>query len=310
MDDKARGDDFRSGVVAVIGPPNAGKSTLTNRFVGQKVSIVTEKPQTTRNRISGILSRPSDQIVFLDTPGIHYSTKTMNRYFVETAWRTLSGADAVILVLDGCRLGSRPGKLRSDTELLEKPLRELSMPLLVALNKTDCVEDKRVLLPLLDRVHGLWPDAEIFPVSAAQGEGTETLLEAVRIRLPAGPALYPEDQLSTLPLRFFAAEIVREKLFEVLKQELPYAVAVAPEYWQEDPERGMVHIGCVIYVERRSHKGMVIGKNGSVLRRVGTEARLELESLIEDSINLQLWVKVKQRWTEDRRFLDTLEPEV
>jgi GTP-binding protein Era len=302
-------DDFRSGLVGVIGPPNAGKSTLTNRLVGDKVSIVTDKPQTTRNRISGILNRGSDQIVFLDTPGIHQTTRTMNQYFVETAWRTLAGVDAVLLVLDCPRYLRRPDAFEPETGLIAQRLSSFGLPLIVAANKTDAVGDKKELLPLLEQLHAMWPGAELFPVSAREGQGTGDLLEAIRGSLPPGPPLYPEDQLSTLPMRFLATEIIREKLFGLLTQELPYSIAVASEYWKEEPERGLVHLGCVIYVERRSHKGIVIGKGGSKLKQVGREARLELEELLEIRIHLQLWVKVKPGWTEDRRFLANLEPE-
>ena len=308
MDTHAEGD-FRSGLVAVIGPPNAGKSTLTNCFVGQKISIVTDKPQTTRNRISGILSRDRDQIVFLDTPGIHHSSRSMNQYFVETAWRTLAGVDVILLVLDAFRYVNRPGLFGAETEIIAERIRSFAKPLVLGLNKVDRVAEKKLLLPLFDRVHGQWPEAELLPVSALTGEGTAELLERLRSLLPAGPPLYPEDQLSTLPMRFFATEIIREKLFQVLRQELPYSVAVEAEYWNEEPERNLVLMGCVIYVERKNHKGIVIGKNGSRLRQVGSEARLELEGLLEQQVHLQLWVKVKPGWSEDRRFLANLEPE-
>ncbi len=299
----------RCGVVVITGPPNSGKSTLLNCFLGEKLSIVTPKPQTTRNRISGIYQEKNTQILFLDTPGIHHTTKSLNAFLVETAWQALEGADHVLLLLDASRYVEQQKRLRRDMEVIHERLKTAGLPLTVALNKQDLVSRKRDLLPLLESLQAYFPDTEFFVLSAVQGEGTLELLDHLKSHLPRSPFLYPEDQLSTLPMRFLASEIVREKLFLGLEQELPYFVAVQTEYWDEDPESGMLHIGCVIYVGTKSHKAMVIGAKGRKLKEVGQAARLELEAMLEQRIHLQLWVKVKPGWTENRNFLQGLAPE-
>jgi GTP-binding protein Era len=299
----------RCGVVVITGPPNSGKSTLLNCLLGEKLSIVTPKPQTTRNRISGIYQEEATQILFLDTPGIHHTTKTLNAFLVETAWQALEGADHVLLLLDASRYVQRPGNLRRDLEVIRERLLQAGLPLTVALNKQDLIHNKRDLLPLLESLRAHFPDTEFFPLSATQGEGTLELLEHLKRHLPCSPFLYPEDQLSTLPMRFLASEIVREKLFLSLEQELPYSVAVQTEYWDRDPESGMLHIGAVIYVSTKSHKAMVIGAKGRKLKEVGQKARLELEAMLEQRVYLQLWVKVKPKWNENRGFLQGLAPE-
>jgi len=299
----------RCGIVVITGPPNSGKSTLLNCFLGEKLSIVTPKPQTTRNRISGIYQEDTTQILFLDTPGIHHTTKSLNAFLVETAWQALEGADHVLLLLDASRYVERPGRLKRDLEVIHERLTSAGIPLTVGLNKQDLVRRKRDLLPLLESLRAYFPDTEFFVLSAAQGEGTLELLDHLKQTVPCSPFLYPEDQLSTLPMRFLASEIIREKLFLNLEQEVPYSVAVQTEYWDEDPESGMVHIGAVIYVSTKSHKAMVIGAKGRMLKEVGRAARLELEAMLERQVYLQLWVKVKPRWTENRDFLQGLAPE-
>jgi len=299
----------RCGVVVITGPPNSGKSTLLNCFLGEKLSIVTPKPQTTRNRISGIYQEESTQILFLDTPGIHHTTKSLNTFLVETAWQALEGADHVLLLLDASRYVERHKRLRRDLEVIHQRLAQSGLPLTVALNKQDLVHQKRELLPLLESLRAYFPDTEFFVLSATRGEGTLELLEHIKQHLPRSPFLYPEDQLSTLPMRFLASEIIREKLFLSLEQELPYSLAVQTEYWDQDPECGMLHIGAVIYVSTKSHKAMVIGAKGRMLKEVGQAARLELEAMLGQRVYLQLWVKVKPRWTENRNFLQGLAPE-
>ena len=300
--------EFKCGVVAIAGPPNSGKSTLLNCFLGEKLSIVTPKPQTTRSRISGILHQEDAQIVFLDTPGIHYSTQSLNAFLVETAWRALEGADQVLLLLDASRYADKPRRLHRDLGVIHKRLRGTGLPLHVALNKEDLVRDKKKLLPLTEALSSYFPGLEFFIISAAQGKGTQELLQHIKQGLPVSPPLFPEDQLSTLPMRFLAAEIIREKLFLVLEEELPYSVAVQVEYWQKDPEKDLVHLEGVIYVSRKNHKAMVIGSRGRKLKEVGEAARVELEDQLEQKVFLQLWVKVKPKWTQDRRFLLELSP--
>lgn len=293
----------RCGIVAIAGPPNSGKSTLLNCFLGEKLSIVTPKPQTTRNRISGILNQEDAQIIFLDTPGIHYTTESLNAFLVETAWQALEGADQVLLLLDSSRYIHNIFRLKKDLAVIYERLLGSGLPITVALNKEDLIREKREILPLIEAMREYFPDLKFFPVSAVQGRGTMELLEHLKQGLPLSPPLYPEDQLSTLPMRFLASEIIREKLFLSLEQELPYSVAVQIEHWQEDREKDMLNIGAVIYVSRKNHKAMVIGAKGRKLKEVGQAARMELEDFLDQKVFLQLWVKVKPKWTQNRRFL-------
>ncbi len=298
--------EFRCGVVALIGPPNAGKSTLLNSYLGQKVSIVTPKPQTTRNRINGILHREDCQIIFLDTPGIHKSNLTLNRFLVETAWQALHGSDVILLLLDGSRYVDRPSLLDKELSPIVDPLKEKGDSLLIAINKVDKVKDKNKLLPVMDELKKYFPEKEFFLISALTGENTYELLEEIKSRLPVSPPLYPEDQLSSVPLRFMASEIIREKLFLKLEKELPYSVAVDIEQWEEDKEKNLTKIYATIYVAKKNHKQIVIGKGGQMLKHIGTEARKELEELLGTRVYLELWVKVRPRWNEDERFISNL----
>lgn len=300
-----------SGICAIIGPPNSGKSTLLNLFLGQKLSIVTPKPQTTRNRISGILTREDAQVLFLDTPGIHKSEKALNRMIVNIAWQTLAEADLILFVLDGSRYsGYRAmSRLERDLSPVFKRLKSHFQPLILAINKIDLIGSRPRLLPLIEHLAGIFPQAEIVPISALNAEHTTELLRLLIQKLPVNLPIFPEDQLSTLPMRFFAAEIIREKLILVLNQEIPYSIAVEIESWQEIPGKNLTEVHAVIYVARQNHKQIVIGKQGSRLKQVGREARLELSSILEQRIHLELWVKVKPNWYENRSFLQELLPE-
>ncbi|ACV67386.1 GTPase Era [Desulfohalobium retbaense] len=308
MDESSFGEDYggtyRSGLVAIIGPPNAGKSTLLNQFLGQKVAIVSPKPQTTRNQISGILSTDEAQVVFLDTPGVHKSGQRFNRYMVDAAWRALTASEAVLLVLDAGLYLARPQLLERDTSLMRKRVQQSGNPVFLALNKTDTIKDKSRLLPLLQRLSELWPEAELHPISALRGNETDALLSGLLGALPEGPPLYPEDQISTLPMRFMTAEIIREKLFLALEKELPYNLAVIVEQWEERPTG--ISVYATIYVARPSQKAIVIGKGGRLLKEIGQQSRLELAEMIEKPVHLDLWVKVKKRWHEDMSFLGEL----
>ena len=303
---QAAANGHKFGYVAIMGPPNAGKSTLMNTYLGDKVAIVTAKPQTTRNQISGILSEPSAQVIFVDTPGVHQLRGKMNRMLVQSAWQAMHGADLVLVVLDADAYLRHPDILERDLEPMLKAIAQEIRPVAVAINKVDRFHDKSRMLPLLQQLHEVWPNAEIFPVSALTGEGLPPLLAFIKGRLPEAPAQFPDDQLSTVPLRFMAAEIIREKLFISLKQELPYYTAVGIEDWKEDAERKFTTIHAVIYVGRTNHKGMVIGKQGQHLKQIGTEARKEIETLLEQRVHLELWVKVREGWTEDQSFLQAL----
>lgn len=292
----------RFGHVALMGPPNAGKSTLLNHILGQKLAIVSPKPQTTRNAISGIHTTKDAQIVFLDTPGVHRMAGRMNRLLLEAAWGALHQADAVVLILDAQLYAQKPHLFDREIRPLTDPIGRVGRPVFIAANKVDVLRPKEKMLPLLLRIGQCFPEAEIFPVSAATGDGVDELLAAVAKTLPEGPSQYPEDQLSTAPVRFLAAEIIREKLFLELEQELPYNTLVEIEKWEE-PEGGAVRINACIHVARSSHKGMVIGKGGQMLKKIGSAARLELEVLLERQVLLELWVKVREDWTEDTAFL-------
>ena len=258
----------RCGWVALMGPPNAGKSTLTNALVGQKVAIVTAKPQTTRNRIVGILTQKDAQVIFMDTPGVH--------------------------ALRGQTRGQL-GKIM---------VQSAERPVVVVVNKVDLFHDKSRMLPLLESVAQMFPKAEIFPASALRRNGVEQLLELIRSHLPEGEAQFPEDQLSTAPMKFMAAEIIREKLFEKLYQEVPYSVAVDVEVWDEEDDRVLIH--AAIYVAKPSHKAMVIGRAGEGIKAIGTAARKEIRDLVDKKVHLELWVKVREDWVDDPQFLHSL----
>jgi GTP-binding protein Era len=291
-----------------MGPPNAGKSTFLNKCLGQKVSIVSPRPQTTRNRITGILSGKDAQVIFIDTPGIHQPHGTTHRLMTRAAWDALDGADALGVILDADLYARKAEFLENDIEPLRAPVAAEQRPVFVIANKVDLLGDKSRLLPLLERLHGIWPEAGLFPVSAADGEGLPALLAAIKSVLPPRPSLFPEDTLSTAPLRFMAAEIVREQLFLTLRQELPYFTTVEIEAWDEDGEAGDVEIHAVIHVARSTHKAMVIGRGGQNIKRIGQAARMEIMELLGRKTHLRLWVKVRDSRAEEAAFLRSFGP--
>ena len=297
---------FRCGWVAIAGPPNAGKSTLLNALLGQKVTIVTPKPQTTRNQIVGIFTDDHAQIIFMDTPGVAQLRGHLSKSMTQAIWQSLGQANVVMLVLDAHLYIRHPEYLERDLGPLAGAVAEDERPTIVVPNKVDVFGDKSRMLPLLTRAHELWPRAEIFPVSAQNGDGLVGLRELIESKLPIAPAQFPEDQVSTAPLRFMAAEIIREKLFLHLHQEVPYGVAVEVESWQEEPERGLTVIHAVIYVARPMYKAMIIGKAGAGIKKIGSEARQEIAQLVDTKVHLELWVKVRENWTEDAAFLREL----
>ena len=298
----------RCGWVALMGPPNAGKSTLTNALVGQKVAIVTAKPQTTRNRIVGILTQKDAQIIFMDTPGVHalrgQTRGQLGKIMVQSAWQSFAVANCIVLVIDGDLYLRKPDFMERDLAPLIQPLSEEERPVVVVVNKVDLFHDKSRMLPLLESVAEMFPKAEIFPASALRRNGVEQLLELIRTHLPEGEAQFPEDQLSTAPMKFMAAEIIREKLFDKLYQEVPYSVAVDVEVWDEDDERVLIH--AAIYVAKPAHKAMVIGRAGEGIKAIGTAARKEIRDMIEKKVHLELWVKVREDWVDDPQFLHSL----
>ena len=298
----------RCGWVALMGPPNAGKSTLTNALVGQKVAIVTAKPQTTRNRIVGILTQKDAQVIFMDTPGVHalrgQTRGQLGKIMVQSAWQSFAVANCIVLVIDGDLYLRKPDFMERDLAPLIQPLAEEERPVVVVVNKVDLFHDKSRMLPLLESVAQMFPKAEIFPASALRRNGVEQLLELIRSHLPEGEAQFPEDQLSTAPMKFMAAEIIREKLFEKLYQEVPYSVAVDVEVWDEEDDRVLIH--AAIYVAKPSHKAMVIGRVGEGIKAIGTAARKEIRDLVDKKVHLELWVKVREDWVDDPQFLHSL----
>ena len=298
---------YRCGWVAIMGPPNAGKSTLLNTLLGQKIAIVTPKAQTTRNRITGILTDKAAQVIFMDTPGIHQTRGKMNRLLSQTAWDASKDADVLFVMLDAELYLRKPDYMDNDLKPLTEAIRAETRPVFVLLNKVDLVSDKSRLLPLMQSFTALWPEAEIFPVSALNKVGLDALMERVKKALPEADAQFPEDQVSTLPVRFMAAESIREKLFLGLHQELPYSVAVDIENWEDAPDRNLTIIHAVIYVSRSSQKAIVIGKGGQNLKKVGQTAREEIAKILETKVHLELWVKVREDWPEDMGFLHSLD---
>ena len=290
---------YRTGYAAIVGRPNVGKSTLLNALVGTKLAIVTPKPQTTRNRIVGICTRPDAQIIFLDTPGIHPARSGLNRRMVETARQTLGEADVVLLVLDATS-GVTPADRTLATELAA--LRPVPV---VVLNKLDRVAKSR-LLPMMATMGECLPGRDVVPASARTGEGTAVLLDLVAAALPEGERLYPEEHYTTATERFLAQELVREKLFLTLGEEVPYGTAVVFEEFVEKPDQHLVVVRATILVEREGHKAIVIGAGGARLRDIGTCARRGLEALCEKRVFLELFVRAEPGWAENPRRLAEL----
>jgi GTP-binding protein Era len=285
--------DHRSGFVAIVGRPNVGKSTLLNRLLGQKIAIVSPRPQTTRNRITGIRTLPGAQIVYVDTPGLHPPHGKLGQFMTATATAALEGVDGVVLVVEATREPTA-----ADAAALAA-LGETSAPVLLALNKVDLLPDKRSLLPRLQAWAGRYPFRELVPISATTGAGVDRLEAAILALLPAGPQYYPPDQLTDQPETFFVAETIREKIFLLTRQEVPYATAVRVEELVERPESGRLYIRAVIFVEQPSQKAIVIGEGGAMLKRIGRAARQELEAFFGVPVYLHLWVQVRRHWRRD-----------
>ncbi len=281
----------RSGFVGLLGRPNVGKSTLLNRILGQKIVITSPKPQTTRNRVAGVLNRGEVQMVFFDTPGVHEGEKPINRYMVREALACLPDVDVAVLLVDA-RAGRHP-----DDEVLARHLARAERPVVLAVNKADVGRTPTEVFT------DLVPVVSVHRISALTGEGVEDLLEDLAGRMPEGPAYFPEDMITDRPERFLAQEFIREKVFELTGEEIPYSVAVTVESWKENPDTGMVVIHATIHVERASQKGIVIGKGGRVIKEVGRRARLDLERLLGTRVFLDLHVTVDKNWTKDPRAL-------
>jgi GTP-binding protein Era len=293
------------GVVALTGRPNAGKSTLLNRVLGQKVSIVSAKPQTTRNRIVGILNDARGQIAFLDTPGVHKPLHRLNVRMMGHVRSALTEADVIALIVDASQDFGKGDQFVVEMVAQEKE-HNPDAKRIVLLNKIDLLK-KHKLLPLMERYHAFGIFDEIIPISASTGEGVDALTDLLFKTIAPGEALYPKEDYTTQPERFFAAEIVREKLLHHTSQELPYTTAVHVERFEEDEATNFITIFATIFVERDSQKGIVLGKQGAMIKRIGTEARQELESILGAKVHLDLHVSVHQDWRDDTRFLGELE---
>lgn len=288
----------RAGHAALLGRPNVGKSTLLNRLIGQKLSITAPKPQTTRHVISGIQTLPEAQIVYVDTPGLHrQNRRALNRYLNRAAASVLGYVDVVVFLIEALRW------TEEDQEILRR-LADYSGPVVLAVNKVDRVADKPRLLPFLREMAGRRTFAEVVPLAALKGDNVAALEQVIVRLLPIGEFLFPADQITTISERFLAAELVREKLTRLLREELPYALTVEIERFVEEGRLARIH--AVIWVERESQKGIVIGEGGATLREVGRQAREELERLLDRRVYLETWVKVREGWSDDERALRSL----
>ena len=285
---------FHSGFVAIIGLPNVGKSTLLNQILGQKIAITSAKPQTTRHRILGVHTTDRAQVIFFDTPGIHQAKDMLNRHLLQQALSTLSDVDLVLFMVESPRRSE-------DYRLIVETLQKQDRPIILALNKIDRIK-KEELLPWMEEMGRELPLAALVPISALTGEGVPILLDEIQARLPQGPMYFPADTLTDQPERFIAAEMIREQVFRLTKQEIPYAAAVVVESFNED-RPDLVRIQATIYVERDSQKGIVIGKKGEMLKRIGTAARQDIERLTGARVFLELLVRVEKNWSRDPRAL-------
>lgn len=285
----------KSGFVAIIGRPNVGKSTLLNALVGEKVSIISPKPQTTRWQVFGIKTLERAQIVFIDTPGIHDGgKKAMNRYMNRISSATLLDADVLVFLVDAA-------SWRDEDEMVLKQFQGVDRPVILAINKIDKFQDKAELLPIIQKLKDKYSFASIVPLSAIKSDNVIGLQDEIIKLLPEGPMLFPEDQVTDKPVRFQVAEIIREKIILATAKELPYATTVEVEEFKEDEK--LTEIGAVIWVERPGQKAIIIGKKGASLKRIGTQARLDIEKLVGSKVFLRLWVKVKENWTDDDKAL-------
>ncbi|MFA9407502.1 MAG: GTPase Era [Candidatus Dadabacteria bacterium] len=286
--------EFRSGFITVIGRPNVGKSTLINQLVGEKISAVSDKPNTTRNRILGIRTLSNAQLIFLDTPGIHKPKGTLSKAMVNTALGAVQEADVIIMMIE-----VKEPFGRGDSYIIES----LSKQAILVINKIDTIK-KNEILPILEgskEFEGKFK--EIIPISAVNADGTQELLDTIIKYLPQGPKYFPDDMITDQPERFIVAEFIREKIFTLTQQEIPYQTAVVIEEFTEMPEKHLIKISAVIYVERTNHKGILIGKKGAMLKEIGSLARADIEKILGTKVFLELWVKVKDKWTDRENLI-------
>ncbi|MCM2356527.1 MAG: GTPase Era [Geobacteraceae bacterium] len=292
-------EPFRSGFVSIIGRPNVGKSTLLNSIMGEKIVITSDKPQTTRNRIKGIHNIPGAQIVFIDTPGIHRAKSMLNRYMVDEALASIREVDVILFLVEA------DAPAGGQESLILELLAGVKTPVILVINKIDLVP-KEHLLKSIGQYARLYPFREIIPVSALSGDGVERVVASVSGYLPEGPLYFPDEILTDLPERFLVAEIIREKVFRLTRDEVPYSVAVEVESFKERPDGSLISIAAAINVERDSQKGIVIGRKGEMLKKIGIQARREIEHLLDAKVFLELFVRVRKDWSENRRMLKEL----
>ena len=290
---------FKSGFIAIIGCPYVGKSTIVNQFVGQKVSIVSNKPQTTRNRIQSVVTRENYQMVFIDTPGVLTPHNRLGEYMLSTAFETIKEANAVLYVVD-----AKTGIGGKDMALMEK-LKKYNCSVVMAVNKIDAVEEKNLMMLLESLKAQDWIE-HIVPVSAIKGQNMEELEKVLEQYLEEGPMYFPKDMITDQPERFLMAELIREKALKLLQQEIPHGIGVEIEKYVESGEDGRTEIYAAIYCEKDSHKGIIIGKNGSMLKEIGTQARKEMQWLLASGVYLELWVRVKADWRNSPSLLKQL----
>ncbi|WP_058486370.1 GTPase Era [Defluviitalea phaphyphila] len=284
--------EFRSGFVTLIGRPNVGKSTLMNTLVGEKIAIMSDKPQTTRNRIQSILTKDDFQIVFIDTPGIHKPKHKLGEYMVKVASNTLNEVDIVLMLVEPSKV------IGQGDRFIISQLENIKTPVVLVINKIDTVE-KETLLEIIDSYKDLYNFAHIVPISAYTGENCDRLLKVVSEMLPQGPKYFPEDMITDQPEKQLVAELIREKALHLLQKEIPHGIAVEIESMNSRENKDIVDIQAVIYCERDSHKAIIIGKQGSMLKQIGSRARKDIERLLGSKVFLELWVKVKKNWRND-----------
>jgi GTP-binding protein Era len=293
---KSQNGDFKSGFITIAGPPNAGKSTLLNRLLGEKISITSRKPQTTRNRILGVLHRPAAQLIFYDTPGVFEARDKLNIRIVDEALSAVGDADLILVVLDAA--SSDPNAERFLTKRIQRQTR----PVILALNKIDRIE-KSALLELIDKWSSLHAFEAVVPICAKDGTQLEELIIAMQDVLPQGPPYFPQDTLTDVPERFIVAELIREQVFRLTGEEIPYATAVTVESFKEEKNGRLIKINANIHLERDSQKGIVIGKNGSKLKQIGSRSREQIERLLGTRVYLKLFVKIQKNWRKDPRAI-------
>lgn len=292
---------FKSGFVSIIGIPNVGKSTFLNTVTNEKIAITSNKPQTTRNTIKSIVTTNEYQIIFIDTPGIHKPKNKLGEYMTSKAEETITDVDCIIFMVDATSKKPRMGELH-----IMEQLEKVKIPIILGLNKIDLVSDKRELLTVIENFTKFMEFVEIVPISAQNAEGVDSIIESIKNMLPEGPLYYPDDEFTDQPEKQIMAEIIREKMLKMLNDEIPYGTGVEIMVFKERTNKKIIDIKANIYCEKETHKKIIIGKKGSMLKEIGKLARYEMENILGTKVFLELWIKVKEDWRNDNRMLKTL----